>query len=833
MKTGRKLPSKNFKTPGSTTTSTSIKADENSNNNNSGSILSQALETATTSESKKKIVLPPGAGGILGSMASLAMEAQKKKLEKDNKLLSSVINQDPDAPVFVKGRSQSVSVTSTLKDNTGKFLNHKKTVDTYSGQRVRLIQCKGKKRILSKEVEVSIQSLNKMDSFVLDCGIDGSNVGGESADSSAHSTIYIFYGSKSTANKKSKAVGIAEIIKSHERGGHATIIKLDEGDNDERFYKLLKGTPSTPINPDGGDDLEAETHWAQSFTLSKYETSTQTFSLIDTKSLSMELLASDSYFVLDTVTEFYEWSGRNVDINLKDTFHQKAQEKLKSSKHRQAWVESVVLSEGGETVLFREKFFDWPDLSHEVSLNRMGFGKKKAFAVAIPYEKKSPAKMNNFEAREMISLERAEEVMKSDGKGEYEIWYLDQMKMYPLPKEEYGQFYSGCCYIIRYTYTKWNALKYIIYYWQGVDASRQDVGSSSLLVKDLYIETCNRGECTQEPERQGRESSHFLYVFNGRMVVHRGARGEFDFTSKRLYHVFGRTNETITAVQCTKVSTTQLNSRDCFILNDKQQTYLWESKGASKALKEQSNQLISQFFQKSGSSLKLVKEGQEPEEFWKLLGATTQQHKYANYQYLFEKPLTDFSKQIRLYAVINTGTIIRADEIFRFSQYDLQPSKVFILDNQVNVFIWSGSRSQEKEKKRGAEIAIDYIKLLEDGRSESDVLFITEKEEPLSFTCFFHSWDTFRFQSANGADEVDDLLSPKIEAATNFLKKYYQIVPYDQLTQKNTPPEIDRSVLEMYLSDEEFEKHLGMTKQEWESFPSWKKSEKKKSANLF
>jgi len=820
---GRKPPTKNHAFPTSSSPSSS-----SSSNDNSPSLLSQALENKPQADTgaKKKLVLPPGAqAGLLGGMAALAMEAQKKKMEKDNNKLLQAVKDD--APSFVRGRSQSVSVSSTLKQDPGKFLSHKKTLDTYSGLRTRLVHCKGKKRILTKEVEVTINSLNKCDAFVLDCGIEGSNVGGESVDSNSHSTIYTWYGSKASANKKAKAVAIAEIIKSHERGGHATIIKLDEGDDDALFYKKLGGTVKSSINPEGGDDLEAETHWAQSFTLLKYNTDNDTFSTIETKSLSMELLQSDGFFVLDTGTEFYEWSGRNSDQSLKDNFHKKAQERLKKdTTHRQSWVEAVITSEGGENVLFREKFFDWPDLSHEVSLSRMGFGKKKAFDVAIPYEKRTPTKMNNFEVREMVEIERAEEELKSTGNGEYEIWYVDNMKIHPLPKEEYGHFYSGNCYLLKYTYTKWNALKYVIFYWQGIDSIRQDIGASSLLSKDMYIEVSAKGDCVQECERMGRESTHFLSIFNGRMVTHRGTRTDFDTKSKRLYHVFGRKDNGIIAIQSTRVSSTVLNSRDIFILTDSINTYIWESKGHSKSLKEESSKLSSLI----GGKVQIVKESSETDTFWKMIGGNG---KYANYDYIHNSKPKDFQNEIKLFAVINTGTIIRAEEIYKFNQYDLTPSKVFILDNKKNVFVWVGSKSKEKEKKRGAEIAIEYLNYLNDSRTESDVLFINEKEEPLSFTCFFHAWDSLRFQSPNGAEEPEDITSPKVEAATTVLKKYYQVLPFEQLIQKNTPPEIDRTVLEMYLSDEEFEKHLGMTRPEWDALPAWKRTEKKKVIKLF
>ncbi|GAM17820.1 hypothetical protein SAMD00019534_009950, partial [Acytostelium subglobosum LB1] len=854
---GRKLPSKHHRASIAIDPSTSSAARSkrsNSDDSSATSVLSQALEAnretqqeSTSSPARPKIVMPPGAAGLMSGMAALALEAQKKKQEKDAGKASSFlvtrpkVVDEPEAPTFVKGRSQSVSVSSTLKSDPSKFLVHKKAVDTYAGLRTRLIQCKGKKRILTREVEVSTKSLNKTDSFVLDCGIENSGLGGESVDSNAHSNIYVWYGSKSSAAKKSKAVGIAEIIKSHERGGHATIHKIDEGDKDSvEFFRRINGKFEDSIAADGGDDLEAEQTWVTLYSLLKYDQAADQLVAVDAPALSMELLASDSFFVLDTVSEYYAWSGRNADLpTYKDKFVAKAKERMSASAQRPSWVEIVVTSEGGEPVMFREKFFDWPDLSHEVSLSRMGFGKARTFDVSIPYEKKAPAKMSRFDIQEMVNSEPPEEAPhRSDGSGTYEMWYVENNKIHPIPKEEYGQFYSSCCYLIKYTYTRWNALRYIIYIWQGLDASRQEVGMSTLLSKDMYIATCNDGDCFQEAIRQGRETVQFSMIFNGRMVVHRGVRGEYDFKSKRLYHVHGKRDTTNFAIQMSRMTAAALNSRDIFFATDSNTTYQWVSKGASKVLKEQADKIAPLIVNSPSKSATVINEGSEPEEFWKMLGG---KHTYANGSYLL-KP-----KQTKLFSVNNTGTIIRADEIFNFNQYELQSSRCYILDNKVIMYVWAGSKAPEKEKKRAMEIALEYLEALKDGRKQDAVIFIKEKEEPVDFTCEFHAWDTFRFLSinhtnmantqsiiilqSNNIPDVDE--ATKGESAATLLKKYYQTLPLEELMKKNTPPEIDRSVLEMYLSEQDFQKVLGMQRAEWDLLPGWKKTDRKKSVGLF
>ncbi len=69
-----------------------------------------------------------------------------------------------------------------------------------------------------------------------------------------------------------------------------------------------------------------------------------------------------------------------------------AEEMIRNASGRKSWVELSRVAEGGEPVLFREKFVDWPDLSHEVAIKRMGLGGPRKHEVFIPY-----GNDNNFE----------------------------------------------------------------------------------------------------------------------------------------------------------------------------------------------------------------------------------------------------------------------------------------------------------------------------------------------------------------------------------------------------------------------------------------------------
>jgi hypothetical protein len=95
----------------------------------------------------------------------------------------------------------------------------------------RLIHIKGRKRLLVRQVELSRDSLNEGDVFILD---DGAG------------TLFQWNGATSNRIEKGKALDIIKNIKDKEKGGNATVVVLDQGKNDQqphadRFWELLGG----------------------------------------------------------------------------------------------------------------------------------------------------------------------------------------------------------------------------------------------------------------------------------------------------------------------------------------------------------------------------------------------------------------------------------------------------------------------------------------------------------------------------------------------------------------------------------------------------------------
>jgi hypothetical protein len=365
--------------------------------------------------------------------------------------------------------------------------------------------------------------------------------------------------------------------------------------------------------------------------------------------------------------------------------------------------------------------------------------------------------------------------------------------------------------------------------WQGAACNRNEVGSATLLIKDIVRDLSKTAETTQEVVQQHKASLQFIALFTEkRAVIHMGDETATAPTLT-MFHIHGYEPARVHA-EMIEPGASKLVSRDAFVVVSAGTAYLWIGQGANPSVliphAETMASKIARFY--SITSHDVVKEGSEPDMFWKLLGG---KKPYASMPYLIN-PTDQF--QPRLFAISNTGTILRADEVFDFQQADLSPSKVVILDTGGDVFVWSGTRSPEKEKKRGMEIALEYVGLL--ARPAEAVLVITQLEEPPSFTAHFHPWVPFTATTAalpKGSFLLPSSQPPAASKASQVLQKYEKKYPYDFLKQKNTPPEVDRTVLENYLTDEDFANIFRMTREEFAALPAWKQTSIKKTAELF
>jgi len=432
-----------------------------------------------------------------------------------------------------------------------------------------------------------------------------------------------------------------------------------------------------------------------------------------------------------------------------------------------------------------------------------------------------------------------------------------------LPQEEYGIFYSGQCYIVQYTVRRdGGTRKFVVYYWQGRDASVEDKGSSGLLATDLSSKF-GRG-CTLVRTIQNKEPDHFLSHFRGFMVVRKGKREEWNAkyeTSPKLFQIRGSNELDATAVQVDAFSH-NLNSNDSFVLETVDTVYIWNGKGANEYEKSNALALSTRVRENCSIALKLevFEEGSEPEQFWKTLGGKT--------TYSDSAVLQRGDISARLFQCNNKTGTFKVFEIFDYTQDDLDDDDIMLLDTKEEIFVWFGVNAKKKESNvsQSIDVAAEYMKLADDGRDNDGPIYLVDAgQEPLQFTSFFKGWSENR--AVTGEDIYQRKLQAlKVEDGVTFIglgestkprrprvvstcgldsissesgDKTHEYNPtgltfdYDRLKVKPSPEGVDGAHLEAYLSNEDFATYIKMSREAFYKLPNWQSLRLKKSISLF
>ncbi|XP_058513048.1 villin-like protein isoform X1 [Ochotona princeps] len=721
----------------------------------------------------------------------------------------------------------------------------------------RLLHIRGRKHVSATEVDLSWDSFNKGDIFLLDLG----------------KLMIQWNGPKASSSEKSRALALTHSLRDRERGGRAQIGVVEDEAQASDLMQVMEAVLGRRAGSLQAAAPPARREQRQTANVRLYHVYEKGDDLViqevATQPLTQDLLRDENCYILDQAgSKVYVWQGRTCGVQERKAAFGRALGFIQA-KGYPPHTNVEVLSDGAESAAFRQLFRTWSA--------KPGGSRRLGGKGAVTQVKLDVGRL--YSQPELAAQLR----MVDDGSGKVEVWRIQDLHRQPVNPKCHSWLCAGSCYLILYTYQRSGLVQYILYLWQGNQATTAEVQALNHNAEELDL--AYRGALVQEYVTMGSEPPHLLAIFQGQLVVFQGSAGgpsgkqQPTSGTTRLFHIQGTDSHNTRTMQVS-ARASSLHSSDVFLLLTDNVCYLWFGKGCSGDQREMARTVVPVISQKSEETML---EGQEPPLFWEALGGRAP---YPNHKRLPEE-VTGF--QPRLFECSSLSGRLVLSEVAFFSQEDLDKHDILLLDTWQEIFLWLGDAAGQQKAEALVAWGREYLKNHPAGRSlATPILLVKQGHEPPTFAGWFPSWDPYKWtnsqfsrdvvdgspgsapaisditaevssfqltsQSGSGTSRRGHPALQTLKSSQDLPKKEPKLgsraggsstgpsslingaLPRERLMHQaveDLPEGVDPTRKEFYLSDSDFQDVFGKSKQEFYSMATWKQQQEKKRLGFF
>ncbi|KAI0087764.1 fragmin60 [Irpex rosettiformis] len=327
-----------------------------------------------------------------------------------------------------------------------------------------------------------------------------------------------------------------------------------------------------------------------------------------------------------------------------------------------------------------------------------------------------------------------------------QIWRIEKFGVVEWPKERYGSFYDGDCYIVLHTYKKTpeaEELSYDLHFWIGGESSQDEAGTAAY--KTVELDDHLNEKPVQYREIQGFESSKFLSYFPHFVSLHGGISTGFHHVSSPPpdnAHKFYRVTATGTRLIVREVPAegASLVPGDAYILDMGTKVWQFNSKGSVGKERFKAAEFVQTLVNERGSisggavDVTVYDEGGHGAGiFLSEIG-------------LESVPITPTAegketKPPALFRLSDASGKVTFESVEPTARSTLSPSDAFLLDDIANetasaVYVWIGSGASLTERRIAVQYGQAYLYSHENGGRKlyaTSIVKIREGHEPEAF----------------------------------------------------------------------------------------------------